>query len=116
MNQFLQALSYLRQGDAVEQYAEALNELMTAVQATGKRGQLKIVLTIIRQGPGGPLKIDDKVECRPPAFETGSTFVFVDEDGNMTRRDPRQPDLPLRPVEHDEDGVITEEQENGTDG
>lgn len=69
-----------------------------------KKGEFTLKLTITKNGDIG-LKIDDSHKATVPQPNSGSTLFFVDEFGNMLRRDPRQGELfrPARKPRDDED-------------
>ena len=102
MQDFLQFMADLRQGAALEEYRKALVELQARVNDTGKRGSMTITLTI---EPVAKLRntfsIKDAVTTKLPVGEKGETLLFADDSGRLSRRDPRQPELPtMRTVEH----------------
>lgn len=78
----------LRHGEASEEWAEALAEVVTAVRNTGKPGTLTIVLEV---EPGGrTVKITDRVKRKLPEFDREKAIYFADDDGGLHRRDPNQ--------------------------
>lgn len=90
-----------RGGETLEELSDKLNELVAAVQSTGKKG--KLVLTVEVEpvkGTGGQVVVSDDVVCKKPELTRGATIFFATPENNLSRRDPRQADLPgLRTVE-----------------
>lgn len=80
--------------------SEQLADLTTAVTETGKKGTLTIQLTVapIKAGNTSTLVVTGKSVLKAPEgdSETPSSVFFPDRDGNLTREDPNQPQLPLR--------------------
>jgi hypothetical protein len=76
---------------------EEVSELARAVRDTGKKGTLTVTFTISPAGrnTGGQIKIEDKVVTKLPKADVADTLMYVDSDGRLARRDPRQPNLPL---------------------
>ncbi|MEM9513681.1 MAG: hypothetical protein AAGA42_02400 [Actinomycetota bacterium] len=77
----------------------ALNDLLTlelaeiaqSVQLEGKNGKLQLSITL-KPESNGVVVVED-VKATPPK-PNPSSFCFVDEDGSLTTRDPKQPQLP----------------------
>lgn len=106
MQDFLEFLRSLREGAAVDECAEALREASDAVWATQKAAQVQLTIKLKPAGKSGLVyEIEDAVTTKLPSRERGSTILFRDARGRFTRRDPRQPELPIRPVA---DGVDPE--------
>ena len=107
---FTDIVGELAGGETLDTLTSDLAEIVTAVKATGKSGKLTFELTIKPNGPHG-VEISDKITTKEPRDDRGSTIFFNDKDGGLHRRDPRQPDLPLREVggtAHDpETGEVT---------
>ena len=52
------------------------------------------------------MNIKADVKVKEPTLSRGTSLFFLTPEGNLTRRNPRQQDLPLRPV-LDEDSPAT---------
>lgn len=95
MQDFLSFLSDLRRGQAIEEYRQALVDLERSVRETGKPGSLTLTLTLKPVGKGmDAFEIKDAFTAKMPIGEKGTTLLFADDAGRMSRRDPRQPQLP----------------------
>jgi hypothetical protein len=97
-NPFNQVLLDIRQGSLHAELSEHLQELVATVAEREKPGTLTLTLKV---SPAGrktqQYEIADDVTVRPPKPERGSSLFFA-LDGNLSRSDPRQPELPLREV------------------
>lgn len=93
---FIAMLGNLRRGQAVLDADEALAALSEAVQRTGRGGTVTLTLTVkpASKGDRVVVAVVDTVTVKLPAAEKGDTLMYVQEDGSLSRRDPRQPDLP----------------------
>lgn len=97
---FTYTINQLRLGDAQEDLSEALHECVETARLTGKSAHLVLKLTIKPHGHGQYELVDD-VTTKLPRAERGITLMFGTPEGNLSRNDPRQPDLDLRPVPDD---------------
>lgn len=92
---FLAALKELRHGAAIVDLSDALTELVQAVRLTGRKGSLLLTLTVAPAAKGeiNALLLQDDLKIKAPRSERGATILFADNDGMLTRKDPRQPEL-----------------------
>ena len=83
-----------RTGALNVELGEGLNKLVEAVETTGKAGTLTLKLTVKPAGKdtAGAMVVSDLVTLKSPESHP-EFFYFVDEDGNLTRSNPRQ--LPM---------------------
>lgn len=97
-NSILTLLQNQRAGDAMTELSEKLRELTLKVRATGRKGKLTFELTIapLSKGGGTAVSITDKVKIAPPDTEPEMAIYYVNDDGALSRNDPRQRELPLR--------------------
>lgn len=84
-------------GVTLSEIDEKVAKLVCSVLATGKSGTLTYKIKISRNGGKG-VKVEDEVSVKEPKLETGISFFFADENGTLTRNDPRQMNIPFRPV------------------
>lgn len=99
MRNFSDILRDVRGGKADDELGDHLRELCEAVAATNKGGSLTLTLTVKPNGPSAVL-VEDKATLKRPEAAASATLFFVDDDHNLTRRDPRQLTLSeLREVE-----------------
>ncbi len=97
MNQFIQTINDIRQGQIADEMAERLGELVKAVRETGGKAELSLKLTIKPASKNNTeqLVVTDEIVAKKPKPERGTTILFSSEDGGLSRRDPRQPELPM---------------------
>ena len=98
---FAAILQQIRKGGCHHELSEELANLVQAVQAEGKVGTLTLTLKVTPYDKDfGAVKVTDAVKVNAPKPENPSTTFFGDEQGNLTRSNPRQAELPgLAPVE-----------------
>lgn len=76
---------------------EKLHELVAAVRDTGKKGRLTLTLDVTAMDEDTLVTVlEVAVKCPQPP--TKAAVFFADDDGNLTRTDPKQTHLPLREV------------------
>jgi len=93
---FTETLREVRDGDLVTELSEKVKQLVEAVRGTQKAGKLVLTLTLkpMKKGLDMLMLEDDiKLALPEPERET-STFMFATSENELTRRDPRQPELP----------------------
>lgn len=100
-NGFERTLRDLRQGEALTELTNSLQEPVTAVRETGRAGGLtfKIKVKPASRGDGIAVILEDDVVVKLPKAERANTIMFSTEDGALQRNDPRQKEFPLRTVE-----------------
>lgn len=98
---FAAILRELAGGRVHARLTEQLADLTSAVTATGKKGTLTLAFEVkpVKAGQANsPLQVTAKSTLKAPEGEDAApvTIFFADSDGNLTRDDPNQPQLPLR--------------------
>lgn len=100
---FAATLQEIAAGSFHTRLGEQLQDLVTAVTDTGKKGTLTVQLTVAPIKPGNTtnLVVTGTVAVKAPKSDddSPSSVFFHDADGNLTRNDPNQPMLPLRALE-----------------
>lgn len=93
---FIDFVGTLRRGTLLDDAAEALQEVTQAVQETGKPGTVTIQFQVrpASKHDATMLVIRDKVSAKTPEPDRAETVFFATDDGQLSRRDPRQPELP----------------------
>lgn len=90
----------IRRGQFLEECAGELQNVIAAVEETGKAGKLVIEITVAPASRGqGAVKVADKITAKLPSLPSGETIMFVTTDNNLVANDPRQKSLELRGVE-----------------
>jgi hypothetical protein len=95
---FAQFLQEARKGGLHTELSEDLADLVTKVVDTGKKGSITLKLTVAPNSDGETVKVVDDIKIAAPKFDAKPTLFFHDAHGNLTRTNPRQPELPLRGV------------------
>lgn len=94
-------LQNLRNGGALDDLYDAVANVVANVRAAGRPGEvtLKIKIAPLSKGDGNVLAFHDAVTMKLPKVERGTSVLYADENGELSRTDPRQPKLPeLREV------------------
>jgi hypothetical protein len=86
-----------RQGGLHGEVSDALADLVAAVMEHDKAGSLTLTVKVKPAGDNAVF-VTDEVKSKPPEGERPAALFFTDPRGNLSRRDPRQPELPLRQV------------------
>lgn len=102
---FLHVLSTARSGCLADEASESLHQCVEAARDTGKTAVITLMLTVKPNGHG-QVSISDDIKTRVPKLDKGSTILFVTPEGNLTRDDPRQQNLPLREVLDERPGTL----------
>jgi hypothetical protein len=96
---FAAVLQEHRNGGLHSELSERLAEVVSAVRQLGKPGAVTVTLTLKpADGQGNAVVVTDEIKTKVPQPERPSGLFFADDHGNLSRRDPRQPELPLRQV------------------
>jgi len=88
-----------RNGGLHGELSEALAELVAAVLEHEKKGALVLTIQVAPNRDGATVTVSDKIKLTLPEGERGAAIYFVDEAGNLSRRNPMQQELPLRGVD-----------------
>lgn len=86
-----------RSGGLHQELSEALAEVARAVGEHEKVGTLTVTIKLEPNGPGTVIVTDD-LKTKVPEPARPASLFFTDAGGNLSRRNPRQPELPLREV------------------
>lgn len=89
----LDVIATQRKGRCMTDAQAKLQELVKACASTGKSG--KLILTLeVSAAEDSTVVIKDDVTIKQPKPATGSTIFYADEQGDLHREDPRQPEFP----------------------
>lgn len=104
MQGFLKTLSEVDNGALIEDCLVELNHLVDSVRDTGRKGKFTLELEIEPlKGDSFVLTISGKPVIKLPATRQHTSIMYPLEGGNLSRKDPRQPDIfELRSVDDDE--------------
>lgn len=87
-----------RNGVTHDELADALNELVTAVNEEGKAGTLTFTVNIKPMGKSDGLEVSADIKVKPPKKTAGVSIFFSTPDNNLVRQDPRQQSMELREI------------------
>lgn len=96
---FSQWLLEQRHGGLHAELTEALQKVVQGVQEYGRPGSLTLVVNIKPAGNEINLLVSDDVKSKVPQPDRPTALFFADSRGNLSREDPRQPELPLREIQ-----------------
>lgn len=85
-----------RYGAFNTEVTNAFADLVAAVEKYDKAGSMTITLKLKPTG-SGPIVVTDDVTTKPPTAPKPETYYWRTDDGGLSRRDPRQPELPGMP-------------------
>ena len=88
-----------RNGGLHGELSEAMTQLVAAVGEIEKKGTLTLTITVTPNRDGQTVMVSDKITVKLPEGERGAAIYFFDTEGNLSRQNPRQIELPLREVE-----------------
>lgn len=97
---FLETLRELNGGRTLDVLSFRLNEVVAGVRDHGGTGELvlKIKVKAASKGDRSALVVLDEIKAKIPEPEKAATVFFPDQDNNLLRTNPKQPDLDLKPV------------------
>ncbi len=87
-----------RNGGLHGELSLALAELVNAVSEHRKAGTLTLTVKVAPNNDGLTVTVTDKIKMTAPEGDRGAAIYFVDAEGNLSRRNPYQQELPLREV------------------
>lgn len=96
-------LGFLRHGDFQEELSEAIAECVKASDEHGKDSSLTIKLKF--ESKRGQVFIYDDIGTKPAKPTNPASIAFADVHGNLSRTDPRQGNLDIRPADETPDEV-----------
>ncbi len=82
-----------RGGGLHGELSDALAELVLACLETGKKGKLVLEVAVASNKDLATVTVTDKIKVTAPEIDRGAAIYFADEDGNLSRRNPRQMEL-----------------------
>ena len=97
---FADVLRDLGKGQVADEAAVLLTDLVTAVITYGKQGSftLRIVVAPLK-GTTSQVTVSATAKSSPPEADPIAAVFFTDDDGNLSRNDPRiEPMFDLREV------------------
>ena len=89
---FLAFLQGFRRGELLSQGDEQLEAVIAAIAETGGDGELTIKLPF-KLNKAGQIECTPKISAKIPQRPMGTGIFFADDEGRLSRRDPRQMDI-----------------------
>lgn len=87
-------LAAIRKGLVAEAAGEELATVVRAVLATRKPGSLTITLAVKpNKGDDETVVISSKIGAKSPTADLPEALFFADDQGDLHREDPRQPEM-----------------------
>jgi hypothetical protein len=101
---FFETLRELRGGTTLAELGDGLTLAVAHVKATGKTAELtlKIKIKAPRKGAVDYIAVEDEVIVKIPKEEHSETIFFPTADNSLSRTNPRQQSLDLKPVPDEE--------------
>jgi hypothetical protein len=94
MKSFVQIIRQGDRGQLLNDAEKALDDIVTAINSYGGTGTISLKIKVKGKGDAFEIQSELKHEVPQPP-RTASLFFFDGETQDLTRRDPRQPDLPV---------------------
>lgn len=95
---FAALLTDQRRGALHAELSEQFADLIRSCVETGKKGSLTLTVNVAPNKDGQTLTISDDLKIKSPSPDRGAGVFWADEHGNVSTRNPLQPELPLRDV------------------
>jgi hypothetical protein len=92
MNNAIAAISSIDKGRAISELQEALSTVAKAVMDLRAKGEVTIKLTL--KPSGDAIELAAKVSSKAPKPDLKPATFFVTDEGELSREDPNQPELP----------------------
>lgn len=88
---FSSFLLEIRKGKSEAELSQAVQDVVTAVRETGKKGTITYTMVVSPSGKtlNGHV-VEDKITVKLPEGEREGSIFFSDEEGNLHRNDPSQ--------------------------
>jgi hypothetical protein len=97
---FFNTIREIRRGVFLDEAADAMQEVVRAVDVSGKSAKLIIEIAVSPAARvGGAVRITDKITTKLPAEPAGETIMFMTVDANLVANDPHQQELNLKSVD-----------------
>lgn len=95
---FAAFLQETRGGALHAELSEGLAELVHACLEHEGAGSLTLKIRVAPNRDGLSVTVTDDVAIKAPQGDRGAALFFADRRGNLSRRNPAQPELPLREI------------------
>jgi|WetSurMetagenome_2_1015567.scaffolds.fasta_scaffold00090_12 hypothetical protein len=93
---FTETLADLAGGEILNDLTEQLAQVVKAVEETGKVGALTLTIKIGTNGEGA-MQVQADIKTKEPQPVRGTTILFHNSDGSLTRNNPKQGAFDFKP-------------------
>jgi len=92
---FADLLASLGNGRMHRELTETLWDALRKVTETGKPATVTLTLTLkpLDKSEDAPIVVKDAIKANLPEFDRPESVYYVDHNGNLSTRNPRQPSL-----------------------
>lgn len=90
---FTDVLRDMRFGETLDELTAEFNQLVAAVDNTGKAGSITLTIKL-KPSTAGAIEVTDDIKAKVPQLSKGSSLFFPTVEGNLVRNDPRQSEIP----------------------
>lgn len=90
-------LTEQRKGRMANEASEALSRVVKACRETGKKGSVTIKLSI--RPTASEMMVSDEITEKVPRPDAAASVFYDDDEGNLSRTDPNQEELPLNVID-----------------
>lgn len=100
---FATTLNEVDEGRAHTRVSDQFADLIAAVRETGRPGTLVLTVKVapVTKGNADAFMVSAAAVVKAPKQDVPASIFFPTRDGNLSRNDARQPQLPLRAVAGD---------------
>lgn len=110
---FRDLMAQLDYGQTEAELDAAVAEIVAATREHKKKGSLTFTLNFgLVPNSETQVEITEAIKVVKPQRGRASTTLFIQKDGSLSRRDPRQPELPMQPGDRPRAVVIDKEEED----
>ncbi|EPX82068.1 hypothetical protein [Salipiger mucosus] len=88
---FLEFLQSFRRGELLREADERMSEVLAAIQDTGNSGEITVKLPF-KVNKAGQIECVPQITAKKPRREMGTGVYFLNDEAQLTRRDPNQQD------------------------
>jgi len=91
---FADTLQRLQDGRTARELGEALQQLVAAVEETGRAGTLTLQIKVSKSKASRMVEVLDTWRVKTPELDRPTSLFYIDEEHNLHRKDPIQDELP----------------------
>jgi len=94
---FREVLANIREGELLYECGEMLEELIEAIQETGRKGMFTLEISVKPGASGDASKVlvSGRPKIKKPLPETLPSMFYTTADNTLVRDNPKQPRLPF---------------------